>query len=39
MQRTSRGRIAQESAYKLLEKPINKKNQKDLFNDRKKEKI
>ena len=33
MQRTSRGRIAQESAYKLLEKPINKNNQKDLFND------
>ena len=33
MQRTSRGRIVQESAYKLLEKPINKNNQKDLFND------
>jgi len=33
MQRTSRGRIAQESAYRLLEKPINKNNQKDLFND------
>ena len=33
MQRTSRGRIAQELAYKLLEKPINKNNQKDLFND------
>ena len=33
MQRTCRGRIAQESAYKLLEKPINKNNQKDLFND------
>ena len=33
MQRTSRGRVAQESAYKLLEKPINKNNQKDLFND------
>ena len=33
MQRTARGRIAQESAYKLLEKPINKNNQKDLFND------
>ena len=33
MQRTSRGRIAQESAFKLLEKPINKNNQKDLFND------
>ena len=33
MQRTSRGRIAQESAYQLLEKPINKNNQKDLFND------
>ena len=33
MQRTSRGRIAQESAYELLEKPINKNNQKDLFND------
>ena len=33
MQRTSRGRIAQESAYKLLEKPITKNNQKDLFND------
>ena len=30
MQRTSRGRIAQESAYKLLEKPINKNNQ-NLF--------
>ena len=39
MQRTSRGRIAQESAYKLLEKPINKNNQKDLFNDWKKEKV
>ena len=33
MQRTSRGRIAQESAYKLLGKTINKNNQKDLFND------
>ena len=33
MQRTSRGRIAQESAYKLLEKQINKNNQKDLFYD------
>jgi Holliday junction DNA helicase RuvB len=33
MQRTSRGRIAQESAYELLEKTINKNNQKDLFND------
>ena len=33
MQRTSRGRIAQELAHKLLEKPINKNNQKDLFND------
>jgi Holliday junction DNA helicase RuvB len=33
MQRTSRGRIAQESAYELLEKPINKNKQKDLFND------
>ncbi len=33
MQRTSRGRIVQESAYKLLGKPINKNNQKDLFND------
>ena len=33
MQRTSRGRIVQESAYKLLEKPITKNNQKDLFND------
>ena len=33
MQRTARGRIAQESAYKLFEKPINKNNQKDLFND------
>ena len=33
MQRTSRGRIAQGLAYKLLEKPINKNNQKDLFND------
>ena len=33
MQRTSRGRIAQESAYKLLEKTINNNNQKDLFND------
>ena len=33
MQRTSRGRIAQESAYKLLGKPINNNNQKDLFND------
>ena len=32
MQRTSRGRIAQESAYKLLGKQI-KNNQKDLFND------
>ena len=31
MQRTSRGRIAQESAYKLLDKPINNNNQKDLF--------
>ena len=39
MQRTSRGRIAQESAYNLLEKPINKNNQKDLFNDWEKEKI
>ena len=33
MQRTSRGRVAQESAYKLLDKPINNNNQKDLFND------
>ena len=33
MQRTSRGRIAQESAYRLLEKLINNNNQKDLFND------
>ena len=33
MQRTSRGRIAQESAYKLLNKPKNNNNQKDLFND------
>ena len=33
MQRTSRGRLAQESAYKLLDKPINNNNQKDLFND------
>ncbi len=33
MQRTSRGRVAQELAYKLLDKPINKNNQKDLFND------
>ena len=33
MQRTSRGRIVQESAYELLEKPLNKNNQKDLFND------
>ena len=33
MQRTSRGRIAQKSAYKLLGKPINNNNQKDLFND------
>ena len=33
IQRTSRGRIAQELAYKLLDKPINKNNQKDLFND------
>tara|TARA_Y100000748_G_scaffold18493_1_gene14244 strand:- start:18 stop:1043 length:1026 start_codon:yes stop_codon:yes gene_type:complete len=32
MQRTSRGRIAQKSAYELLGKPI-KNNQKDLFND------
>ena len=33
MQRTSRGRIAQDSAYKLLNKPKNNNNQKDLFND------
>ena len=33
MQRTSRGRVAQESAYKLLHKPLNNNNQKDLFND------
>ena len=33
MQRTSRGRIAQESAYKLFDKLINKNNQKDLFID------
>ena len=33
MQRTSRGRIAQESAYKLLNKPKKNNNQKDLFND------
>jgi len=33
MQRTSRGRVAQESAYKLLDKPITNNNQKDLFND------
>jgi len=33
MQRTSRGRVAQDSAYKLLDKPINNNNQKDLFND------
>ena len=33
MQRTSRGRVAQESAYKLLDKLINNNNQKDLFND------
>ena len=33
MQRTSRGRVAQESAYILLDKPINNNNQKDLFND------
>jgi len=33
MQRTSRGRVAQESAYKLLDKPTNNNNQKDLFND------
>ena len=32
MQRTSRGRIAQQSAYELLGKQINN-NQKDLFND------
>jgi|TARA_Y100001949_G_scaffold176136_1_gene188071 Holliday junction DNA helicase RuvB len=32
MQRTSRGRLAQKSAYKLLGKQI-KNNQKDLFND------
>ena len=32
MQRTSRGRLAQKSAYKLLGKTI-KNNQKDLFND------
>ena len=32
MQRTSRGRLAQKSAYELLGKPI-KNNQKDLFND------
>ena len=38
MQRTSRGRLAQKSAYELLGKPI-KNNQKDLFNDWKKEKI
>ena len=33
MQRTSRGRVVQESAYELLEKPLNKNKQKDLFND------
>ena len=33
MQRTSRGRVVQESAYKLLDKTINNNNQKDLFND------
>ena len=33
MQRTARGRVVQESAYKLLDKPINNNNQKDLFND------
>ena len=33
MQRTSRGRVVQESAYKLLDKPITNNNQKDLFND------
>ena len=33
MQRTSRGRVVQESAYKLLNKPITNNNQKDLFND------
>ena len=33
MQRTSRGRVVQESAYKLLNKTINNNNQKDLFND------
>ena len=32
MQRTSRGRVAQQSAYELLGKQINN-NQKDLFND------
>ena len=32
MQRTSRGRLAQKSAYELLGKPIIS-NQKDLFND------
>ena len=32
MQRTSRGRLAQKSAYELLGKTI-KNNQKDLFND------
>ena len=32
MQRTSRGRLAQKSAYELLGKPIIN-NQKDLFND------
>jgi Holliday junction DNA helicase RuvB len=32
MQRTSRGRLAQKSAYKLLGKQI-KNNEKDLFND------
>ena len=32
MQRTSRGRLAQKSAYKLLGKQL-KNNQKDLFND------
>ena len=38
MQRTSRGRLAQKSAYELLGKPLIN-NQKDLFNDWKKEKI
>ena len=33
MQRTSRGRVVQKSAYKLLNKPITNNNQKDLFND------